>query len=233
MMCNVNVNSSEISTGKSALQIDRRRTGVELVRDALRAAILRGEFGKDGRLTFTEIAAKVGTSVTPVREAVRDLVGEGLVSMDLYKGARVHTPTLGELREVYALRMMLEARAMAEMASLPTATRLETCIGAEALCQEMSTAIDVATWTALNRDFHAMLVRPLVETWPRLCTTIEGLRNVSLLPVAEALRADEELVHRADCDHLALIEAIREGRPKQAAKIIEKHLEQTFAALAG
>jgi len=210
-----------------------RKTGVEVVREALRAAILRGEFGQDGKLILTSIAAKLGTSVTPVREAIRVLANEGLVDIDLYKGAKVHTPRREELVEVYSLRKMLESRAVVEVAVLPDKIRLPTCDKAEKICQQMAGITDVATWTALNRDYHAVLVEPLRGVWPRLCAMIEGLRNISLLPVAAALRKDSKILQRADQEHLELIVSLRERDKKRAANIIGSHLDRTLAVLTG
>jgi len=204
---------------------------VDIARDAVRTAILRGEFGLGDRLTLTDIAERLGTSVTPVREALRDLAAEGLVDLDSHKGARVHTSTPAELRETYALRSMLEPRAMAEVAALPKEERAAACVKAAQLSKQMSGESDPAVWTALNRDFHAKISAPLKPSWPRLYSMVETLRNVSLLPVASALGRDSELTRQADRDHNDLVDAIERGESERAAAITAQHLERTRRVL--
>jgi DNA-binding GntR family transcriptional regulator len=215
----------------SVLRPANRPTGVDIARDALRSAILRGEFGAGGRLTLSDIAEQLGTSVTPVREALRDLAAEGLVDLDPHKGARVHTPTETELRETYALRLMLEPRAMAEVAGLPEEERAGACVNAAELSRRMSSESDAAAWAALNRDFHAEIAAPLKSSWPRLHSMVETLRNVSLLPVASALARDSELMRQADYNHNDLVDAIERGESERAAAITARHLERTRRVL--
>src|SRR3954463_7117301 len=70
------------------------RTAHRTVTDRLREAILSGELPGGTRLVRPERAGSLGVGVTPVREALRDLVGEGLIEFDPYRGATVHEPTL-------------------------------------------------------------------------------------------------------------------------------------------
>jgi DNA-binding GntR family transcriptional regulator len=217
----------------SVLQPANRPTGVDIARDAVRDAILRGEFGAGGRLTLSDIAEQLGTSVTPVREALRDLAAEGLVDLDPHRGARVHAPTEAEMHETYALRLMLEPRAMAEVAALPEEERAEVCVNAAKLSRRMSAESDAAAWAALNRDFHAQIAAPLRTSWPRLYSMVETLRNVSLLPVASALARDPDLMRQADYNHKDLVEAVERGEPERASAITARHLERTRRVLLG
>jgi DNA-binding GntR family transcriptional regulator len=182
-------------------------------------------------LALSDIAEQLGTSVTPVREALRDLAAEGLVDLDPHKSARVHTPTPTELRETYALRLLLEPRAMSEVAALPEEERAEACAKAAELSRRMSGESDATVWAALNRDFHAAVADPLRPSWPRLFSMVETLRNVSLLPVVSALGRDSELTRQADRDHEGLVDAIRRGDSERAAAVTAQHLERTRRVL--
>lgn len=208
-----------------------KATGVDFARHSIRTAILRGEFGLSGKLTLTDLAERLGTSVTPIREALRDLAAEGLVDIDPHKGARVHNPTTAELRETYALRLMVEVRAMRELALLSEEERAVACIKATRLAKKMEIEEDAAAWAELNRTFHAEIALPLGATWPRLYALIETLRNISLLPVAAALKLDSNLMRKADSEHLDLIRAISDGDADTAESITRKHLERTRRTL--
>jgi DNA-binding GntR family transcriptional regulator len=214
-----------------SLAVVERPTGVDLARNSIRTSILRGEFGSSGKLTLSDIADRLGTSVTPIREALRDLAAEGLVDIDPHKGARVHDPSTAELRETYALRVILEAKAMSEAALLPLTVRIAACDQADRLADQMETEPDVPVWAELNRAFHAEIAVALKSEWPRLYTLIETLRNFSLLPVTSALNREATLMRQADREHRLLIEAIRRGDSAEAGSITEKHLRRTRQVL--
>ncbi|MCA1184994.1 MULTISPECIES: GntR family transcriptional regulator [unclassified Saccharopolyspora] len=87
------------------------------VYEFLHDAILNGEFAAGARLRIRDVAAEVGTSVMPVREAIRRLEEAGLVEREPHKGAVVRGLSLEELIHVYEARRVLEvaaARAGAE-----------------------------------------------------------------------------------------------------------------------
>src|SRR6266702_118529 len=214
-----------------SLSLVERPTGVDLARNSIRTAILRGEFGSSGKLTLTDIAQHLGTSVTPIREALRDLAAEGLVDIDPHKGARVHDPSATELRETYALRLILETKAMSEAALLPTPVRIAACDRANLLADQMETEPDVPVWAELNRAFHAEIAVILKSEWPRLYALIETLRNFSLLPVTSALNREVTLMRHADREHRELIEAIRRGDSAEAGSITSEHLQRTRQVL--
>lgn len=214
-----------------SLAVVERPTGVDLARNSIRTSILRGEFGSAGKLTLSDIADRLGTSVTPIREALRDLAAEGLVDIDPHKGARVHDPSTAELRETYALRLILEAKAMSEAALLPLSVRIAACDKAGRLADQMEAEPDVPVWAELNRAFHAEIAVALKSEWPRLYVLIESLRNFSLLPVTSALNREVTLMRQADREHRLLIEAIQRGDSVEAGSITEKHLRRTRQVL--
>lgn len=208
-----------------------RQTGVDVARDTVRNMILRGEITAGRRLTLTEVADRIGTSVTPVREALRDLAATGLVDVDAHKGARVHAPTARELTEIYALREMLEVRAMGEVAALEEEDRVVAAIMAGKVATQMDGEHDVADWAALTEDFHGHLTEPLRESWPLLYCLVESLRNRSMLPVATALRAKPALMQQANRDHRKLVTAIRAGDRAGAQRVTTEHLARTLKVL--
>ena len=78
---------------------------------AIHEAIMNGELPAGSRLRVRDLAAQVGTSVLPVREAIRRLEEAGLAERSPHKGAVVKELTLGELVHVYDVRRLLEVEA--------------------------------------------------------------------------------------------------------------------------
>ena len=83
----------------------------ESIAELIRAAILSGEFEPGSKLVETELAERFGTSRGPIREAIRELAREGLVTELPRRGSLVSTLTANDLSEVYAVRQALEVAA--------------------------------------------------------------------------------------------------------------------------
>lgn len=83
------------------------RTAQENVLQYLRHAIVSGRLPPGTRLVQAELAATLNISVTPIREALRELGAIGLVDLDPFRGAVVHTPTLAELEDIFEIRAAL------------------------------------------------------------------------------------------------------------------------------
>ena len=101
-----------------------RQTAHEWVRESLRRDILNGLYSPGDPLKQTEIAARLDVSVTPVREAMRDLATEGIVVIDPQRVARVRSLHESEAREVNEIRALLEPLAAALLAVLVLGERL-------------------------------------------------------------------------------------------------------------
>lgn len=120
------------------------------VYEAIQEAIMRGDLSAGYRLRIRTIADELGTSVMPVREAIRRLEENGLAESVPYRGAIVKSFTNEELLEVYAARMLLEveaARLGAEHATADTATAMRQ---EYRLMREALEAADVVAY--LDRD---------------------------------------------------------------------------------
>ena len=83
----------------------------ESIADLVRGAILSGEFEPGSKLVETDLAERFGTSRGPIREAIRELAREGLVTELPRRGTLVSTLTANDLSEVYAVRQALEVAA--------------------------------------------------------------------------------------------------------------------------
>ncbi len=154
----------------------RRGTAHVYVRETLRQDILNGTLPGGTRLAQTDIANQLGVSTTPVREALRDLASEGLVTIDPHRGGFVMEMTRDDVVEIYEIRYQLEP--MALRLAFPRITD-EIVERLDQLNEEMSATSHLATWVELNRDFH-MSIYAVLER-PRLLSIIGSIFDASRL----------------------------------------------------
>ncbi|MGH3522672.1 MAG: GntR family transcriptional regulator, partial [Mycobacterium sp.] len=198
----------------------------EYVRQAVRAAILDGTLAAGVRLVQSELADQLGVSTTPLREALRDLATEGLVVFDPHRGALVRALDLDEVREIYALRVLLEPEMVRRVIHQITEDHLEP---AAELQRKMDEVTDVAAWVELNREFHEVLAEPGRDS--RLANILNGLRDSAVAYVALSLKAKEKQAKETNAEHAELIEHYRNRDVDAAVALTIQHLESTLAAI--
>lgn len=194
-------------------------TAHQWVRERLRRDILSGIRPPGAALKQTELAAQLGVSVTPVREAMRDLATEGLVVIDPQRVARVRDLDPSEADEVNRIRYLLEplaAKLAATHASAETAARIQ------ALAEESVAAETDVEWLEANRRFHLSIIES--GGAPLLAGILANLRQISSIYLAAAVRTTEGMREKSKREHLALAAAIAAGDGDEAARLIQSHL---------
>ena len=83
-------------------------TKASQIADELREAIAAGEIAQGTRLQQDELSARFSTSITPVREALRQLQAEGLLVGEPHRGVAVASPDLEQITSIYVLRRLIE-----------------------------------------------------------------------------------------------------------------------------
>lgn len=134
-----------------------RRTASSYIVEALRSAILDGQFEDGEELNQVELAEHFNVSRVPVREAIRQLQAEGLVSAEAHRRAVVIGFSLERINEIFEIRMVLEDYLLKKAASRVDEARLEQLRG---ICDEMDDIDDRREWLAKNREFHRKLHEP-------------------------------------------------------------------------
>jgi DNA-binding GntR family transcriptional regulator len=201
-----------------------KRTAHASVLDTLRKAILDGVIEAGTPLVQAELSQRLGVSKTPIREAIRDLAAEGLIDFDSYRSSVVHTPTLEEAREIYELRLILEAIAVRRAVEAISDDAIED---AGRLAREMRRTKDVADWLDLNRRFHNVLTDPARA--PRLLSIIEGLRNAAAIQIAWSIKASGgSQMDTANDDHDLIVDAYRRRDADAAVDATVHHLRMTL-----
>ena len=197
----------------------RRVTAVDLVRDALRAAILRGDLPGGSRLVQTEIANQLDVSTTPVREAMRDLASEGLITLDSHRIGTVRKPDWDEMVEIVEMRRSLESLAIKRAMAGITAEELAQ---AKQIATDLAEEEDLGSWVQTNIRFHSIFHR--ATRGRRLSGVLVALEEAGGVFVAQAQQLHPEIRRRAVEDHFALLEAFAAGDAGRALEIQTGHI---------
>jgi DNA-binding GntR family transcriptional regulator len=203
----------------------------DAVAGALRESIVSGDLPAGSRLDLDEIASRVGVSRMPVREAIKQLEAEGLVTIYPHRGVEVSQLDIADIEEIFDIRIVLETRA-AELA-IPQLTE-DDFAAIEAILKRMDRPdISGKTWRDLNQRFHHTINE--ASGSPRLVAMIEGLR-INVERYVSAYLAMRGYEHPQK-QHWALLKACRDRDVSRAKEIIKEHFTDTarmlVAALAG
>jgi len=193
-------------------------TSPEAVTATLRAGILDGTYPGGTPLRQESIAAALGVSRMPVREAFRHLAAEGLIILHPHRGAVVATLSAHELQEIYEMRAALEPLAL--RLALPRLTKGDLGKAEEAL-DAARDETNPERLAALNWDFHHSLYQPADR--PRLLATISNLHlNVDrYMRVVLTVMQHHSASH---AEHEAILEACRARDEAAATRRLEAHI---------
>lgn len=195
---------------------------------SLREAIRDGVLVRDRLYSEAELAASMGVSRTPVREALRELSGEGLVEVLPQRGFRLRSLTADEVIEVFGLRLALEsyvAEQLATRAAPGDVAQLRALVRRQARAMD-----DAGEFLVADEEFH--LLMPDLIGLTRTHAILTTLRGVMWLIGAHALTVAER-AERVLEEHREIVDAIEAGDPASAVAAIRHHLEATLRALGG
>jgi DNA-binding GntR family transcriptional regulator len=193
----------------------RLSTVHEQLIDALRAAILGGEFLPGRRLRQVQVADRFGVSPVPVREALRALEQEGLVASVPRRGWIVTKLTIAEIQEIYELRELLEQKALRDAVALLTDDDLAEL---DRLTQVIVSSDAPQHHLEARERFYQVLYG--ASRKPRLVALIMSLHN----QLAPYLRL--QLVERSETAHVKLMDALRARDLEAASSVVSMHLAE-------
>ncbi|MFT8243830.1 GntR family transcriptional regulator [Roseomonas sp. BN140053] len=197
----------------------------------LRDAIVDGTLAPGARVPERSLAASLGVSTAPVRDALRRLDAEGLVVTLPRRGTVVADFGEAQLEQMGRIRVALEAVA-AEFAARRAGPADIAALSAQLAAMRDATGRgDADTLAAANERFHAA-VHALADN-PFLSHTLRALRGYEQVGRRRSLAAPGEL-RRALREHAALLAALRRGDPERAGARMRAHglrsLQQAFWA---
>jgi DNA-binding GntR family transcriptional regulator len=196
----------------------------------IRTAITGGDLAPGSMYSATWIAERLGISVTPVREAMLDLVRSGLVEPVRNRGFRVVTVAEEDLDEINELRVLLEVPIMHRVVENASEADLDS-LQEEVTAIEAAAAVgDVPGLLVADREFHLRLVA--LSGNARLLALVSVLRDQTQ---AAGLRtmADGGHLEAAAKEHADILQAVRDRDVERAEAVMRAHLEHTHGIWAG
>jgi len=192
----------------------------------LRHEILHGDLEPGVPLRQDEIALRYGVSKIPVREALLQLVSEGLVSSQTNRGFMVSSLLPEEAEEILEIRAILECQAiriaMPQMAEADIAR-------ARRVLDRAETTEALNSWSDLNWEFHEALYAPAQRG--RLLRLIRQISNPTDRYI-RVLVSNSNYRGRAEREHRAILAACEVGNAEAAASLLDQHIRQTSVLLA-
>jgi DNA-binding GntR family transcriptional regulator len=195
----------------------------------LRQRILGGQLPPGTRLLLRPLADELGVSVMPIRDAIRLLERDGLVTVHNHRSATVTEIERDAVVESVGIRMWLEVLAVREATPRHTAQSLAAAERSLAEAERAATAGKPLTYARANRAVHAALEAPappalralIDEMWDRLW---QARRSLSLFVL------DPQQMAVAERDHREIYDAVVRGDADAAAAAMEAHRERSLAA---
>lgn len=188
---------------------------------ALRAEIADGRLAPGAALRQDELAGRFGTSRIPIREALRTLQAEGLVTYAPNRGAVVAVVSAKEIQEMLEVRIALECHAIRMAVPLTAGSDIEWM---RRVLQAYDVAPDAVEWSSINWQFHWALYTP--SDCQRLLEAIEQNWNrfSSAARVQISTLAGRERPQR---EHHQLLALVENGKADQAASLLADHIRDT------
>lgn len=194
----------------------------------LREAILTGAYAPGARIRQEDIAEEFGASRLPVREALRILESDGLVTLIANTGAWVSHLSLAECQEMYQIRERIEPLLLRY--SLPQLSA-ETLDRLQELADNMQAGSDVETFLHLDREFHLLsytgaTTSMLGDTVRRLWNSTQHYRRAFTVLIGPD---HNQAVHY---EHQLLVGALRRGDGEDAERVLSGHIRRTRLELS-
>ncbi|NML47868.1 GntR family transcriptional regulator [Ramlibacter sp. G-1-2-2] len=200
----------------------------ELVYRELRNAILNGVFAPGQMLRQEEVAAKMGVSRGPLREALPRLEAEGLVVLQPRKGYAVAELDPEQIREVFDLRIKLEtdiaARAIKRRTPDDIAKVRQLVEQMHQTSAQRTDSEALADWFELNANFHRAMLDP--AGMPHHMRAVETARGIIEIYVRAELRLTGAL-NLAQDEHAELAQAFVDGDEKKFVALTREHSQHS------
>jgi len=197
--------------------------------DLLRAEILENRMPSGYQAPEPEIAARLGMSRTPVREALLRLQADGLIELVPRRGARVVPISMEDMREIYEILFALEPEAAAKLAESSEKDQAFPALDAATSDMERALAAgDLDQWAEADDRFHRTLLAS--QDNKRMAAFVTNLFDQSHRVRMVTLRLREP-PFRSTQEHREILDHIMAGRSDRAREIFRSHRRRAAAEL--
>jgi DNA-binding GntR family transcriptional regulator len=204
------------------MAIFENQTLNQRVHSRLRAMITTGAIPLGTQLDENTLAAELGISRTPIREAIGKLVEEGLVEYRPYRGNFVRTFTVKQVDDLFEVRKTLEGLAVRLTITQLTETHLATL---REILDDIEAALrrrDLTEYGIADGRFHEAIARiagneSLIEVLDRLGAQIQVVRTIA--------NRDPEVVERTAFERPRILAALEARDTAEAVDLMEAHIE--------
>lgn len=202
----------------------------DMVYERLRRGILTAEYPPGHALRQDDLAARLGTSRVPLREAMRRLETEGLLILRPRRGYSVISLEVGEIREIFELRAVVEEHA----GQIAAVTRTEEDIARVEAALVTMEKISVASprrldrWLDANTEFHDRLFGSAQRK--HLSRITQMLRDLVEPYIRVEVGLTKDVVE-AQSEHRAILTALRKRDAARLGKLCRQHCEHTAKRL--
>ena len=199
----------------------RAKSLTEQAADEIRARIVLGDVALGSSLSENTLAAELGVSKTPVREALLQLKSEGLVSIQPQRGSFVFDMSAAEVVQLGELRETLELAALRLAAKHDPRELVKELRGIVGEMRKTLDRNDAAAYRKLDADFHRAFFDHsgnvyLLASYLGIAFRIQALRS--------RLSADPVLNRSSYVDHEKICKLVDEGRIADASKLLSSHV---------
>lgn len=195
---------------------------------SIREDILSGRYEQNTELKEAAIGAELGVSRTPVREALRQLELEGLVTIIPNRGAYVNMITAKDVQDIYVIRSMLEGLCARWATQSITAEQLDSMEETLCLSEYHTSKKNYEKLYELDSLFHEQLYeaggsRILNHILSDFHDYVKMVRKATISTSSRSVTSTEE--------HRAIFEAIKEKDPDKAEVLAKEHVKHTIESI--
>lgn len=195
----------------------------EEVAERLRTSIFSHEFAPGDWVDEQALAIQYGISRTPMREAIKVLASEGLITMKMRRGAYVTEVSKSDLSQIFTVLALLEGQACREVAKIATEKELDDLDSLHLKLERSAADRDLDLFFAINQQFHDKIQEICANPWMQ--RVILDLRKVLKLQRRDSLsklgRLESSLI-----EHRKILSALLARDADLAEKLMKEHLLQ-------
>lgn len=203
------------------------------VADEIRRLIAEGHLRGGTWIRQEPLARQLGTSFTPIREALKQLEAEGLVEHVPYRGVRVVSFTLQDLLDIYTMRSVLEVLAASTAARIITEAQLAALRDLHQKMCRLHGPESLAEVRRLNQQFHLLIVESSARTY--LIRTLRAIWTwFPTMLWSQFLPQDQDPPDREkedNAEHEAILSALAAHDPDAAETAARHHIERSRQTL--